>query len=136
MIPEIDVRACVARQIYEGTLSFSFQADDDVLDIPFARFRGDVQAVLDWAILTDNRTVEAHIRLAFTLEGACSRCLAEASEDIVYEADASFVPGGDDGEEYAYAGGKVVLKEFLRDSLVFALPSRLLCKPCAQWEKE
>ena len=86
-------------------------------------------------ILADNKTVEVSGTLAFTLEGACSRCLAETHKDFLFEADASFAPDAEE-EEYAYVNGKIVLKEFLRDSLIFALPSRLLCKSCEQWEKE
>lgn len=134
MIPEIDVRANVARKMFEGTLAFTFEADEDILDIPFVRFAGPVAATLGWAIFADNKTVEVSGELAFTLEGACSRCLADASQDFLYETDAVFVPDAE-GEEYGYSNGKIVLKEFLRDSVMFALPSRLLCKACRQWEK-
>ena len=135
MIPEIDVRANVARKMFEGTLTFSFEADEDILDIPFVRFAGHVAATLGWVILADNKTVEVSGTLDFALEGACSRCLAETHKDFLFEADASFAPDAEE-EEYAYVNGKIVLKEFLRDSLIFALPSRLLCKSCEQWEKE
>ena len=40
-----------------------------------------------------------------------------------------------DGEAYGYRNGVVSLGEWLRESFMFALPSRLLCKACAQWEK-
>ena len=61
MIPEIDVRANVARKMFEGTLTFSFEADEDILDIPFVRFAGPVAATLGWEILADLHELEMEI---------------------------------------------------------------------------
>ena len=135
MIPEIDVRGCIARKTFEGTLAFSYEADESLLDIPFVKIAGPVQVRLNYRI-SEDFSVEVTGTLAFTLEGSCSRCLEEASSDIVYEAEAYFVRGEDDGEAYGYTNGRVRLEEFLRDSLMFALPARLLCKSCEQWENE
>ncbi|HIZ63053.1 MAG TPA: DUF177 domain-containing protein [Firmicutes bacterium] len=135
MIPEIDVRGCIARKTLEGTLAFSYEADESLLDIPFVKFAGPVRAELTYRIF-DDFTVEVKGTLAFRLEGSCSRCLEETSSDIVYEAEGYFARGEDDGETYGYTNGKVLLDDFLRDTLMFALPPRLLCKACEQWENE
>ncbi len=135
MIPEIDIRGSIAQKKTEGSLSFSYEADETLLDIPFVKFAGPVRAELTYRIF-DDLTVEVRGTISFVLEGACSRCLADASEEIVYEAEGFFARGEDDGETYGYTNGKVLLEEFLRDSLMFALPSRLLCKACEQWENE
>ena len=135
MIPEIDVRGCIARKIWEDTLVFSFEADEGLLDIPFVKFAGPVRAELTYRI-ADDESVGVEGTLAFTLQGSCSRCLEEASSDIVYGAEGTFVRGESDGEAYGYTNGRISLEEFLRDAVMFALPARLLCKSCEQWEKE
>ena len=132
MIPVIDVRNCVARKNYEGTLEFEFDADESWNDIPFVNFSSPVKAELRYEILEDN-SVEIEGSVSFSLKGACSRCLAETEQHFTGEANATFVCGKTDGEEYNYFGN-VDLREFLRDAVIFALPSRLLCDPCNEKE--
>ncbi len=135
MIPEIDVRGCIAKKKTEGTLSFSFDADGALVDIPYVGFSSPVSAELAYRICEDD-AVEVRGSIAFSLAGACSRCLSEAQARITGEVEGVFVPGTGDGEAYGYRGGKVSLAELLRDSVMFALPARLLCTACSEWEKE
>lgn len=135
MIPEIDVRGCIAKKMTEGALNFEFEADDSLLDIPFVKFAGPVRVELFYRIL-DDLSVEIGGSLRFRLEGECSRCLSETSSEIVSEAEGLFERGKGDGETYGYANGKVDLTEFLRDRVMFGLPPRLLCEACEQWENE
>ena len=132
MIPVLDVRGCVARKNYEGKLEFEFEADESLLDIPFVKFSTPVKAELFYEIMEDN-SVEIEGTVSFTLKGACSRCLSEAERRFTGEAIATFVPGKPQDEEYNYFGS-VDLNEFLRDAVMFALPSRLLCDPCNEEE--
>lgn len=124
----IDVRKCNAEGKYTGTLDFEFEGDASLIDIPFVSFSTPVHAVLDYEIFEDN-SVEVRGELSFTLEGACSRCLKPTKEHIVTEAEALFVPKGGKAEEedYTYRNGIVDLGEFLRDTVLFALPSALFC---------
>lgn len=124
----IDVRKCNAEGKYTGTLDFEFEGDASLIDIPFVSFSTPVHAVLDYEIFEDN-SVEVRGELSFTLEGACSRCLKPTKEHIVSEAEALFVPKGGKAEEedYTYRNGIVDLGEFLRDTVLFALPSALFC---------
>ena len=124
----IDVRKCNAEGKYTGTLDFEFEGDESLIDIPFVTFASPVHAVLDYEIYEDN-SVEVKGELSFTLKGACSRCLKETEQRILYEAEAFFVPrGAKAGEEdYTYRNGIVDLDEFLRDTVLFALPSALFC---------
>ena len=124
----IDVRKCNAEGKYTGTLDFEFEGDASLIDIPFVSFSTPVRAVLDYEIFEDN-SVEVKGELSFTLEGACSRCLKPTKEHIVSEAEALFVPKGGKAEEedYTYRNGIVDLGEFLRDTVLFALPSALFC---------
>ena len=124
----IDVRKCNAEGKYTGTLDFEFEGDASLIDIPFVSFSTPVHAVLDYEIFEDN-SVEVKGELSFTLEGACSRCLKPTKEHILTEAEALFVPKGGKAEEedYTYRNGIVDLGEFLRDTVLFALPSALFC---------
>lgn len=127
MIPKIDVRSQVANKTYAGELSFEFEAVD-LLDIPFVEFSSPVKAQLSYEIFEDN-SVEVRGRFTYSLKGACSRCLSETQKTFTAEVEGVFEAGKGDGETYGYTSF-VDLGEFLRDSLAFALPSRLLCGEC------
>ncbi len=134
MVPRIDVRNAVARKNFTGGLDFSFDAEEGLIDIPYVEFASPVKASLHYEIFSDGKA-EVTGTLSFLLKGLCSRCLAEAEKETVYEAEGVFSPSPKD-EEYGYSNGTVDLREFLRDSVLFALPSRLLCRHCAEDESE
>lgn len=131
MIPAIAVLKAVAEKKYAGELSFSFEPDPALLDIPYVTFGSPVRAELAYEIFEDD-SVEVRGTLTFTLRGLCSRCLAEAEREIRSEAEGVFVTGKPKDDEYVYRGGTVELSEFLRDSVMFALPQRLLCGTCEE----
>ncbi len=124
----IDVRKCNAERKYTGELNFGFRGDESLIDIPFVCFSSPVQAHLFYEILEDD-SVEVSGEVSFTLKGACSRCLKEIEQRISYETEALFVPQGRkaEAEDYTYRNGIVDLGEFLRDTVLFALPSALFC---------
>ena len=130
MIPRLDVRSLAARKIYTGELSFEYEAEDALLDIPFVRFSSPVRVRLDYEIFEDN-TVEAKARLSFSLAGSCSRCLGETERAFEEEAVGIFEPDGGDGETYGYRN-VIKLDEAVRDAVVFALPSTFLCSDACQ----
>jgi uncharacterized protein len=75
------------------------------------------------------------LRLAVELHGPCYRCLEDAGLDRLvetreYQADDS---EGDEELESAYVGDdKVDVSSWARDSIVLALPDKILCRPdCA-----
>ena len=131
MIPILNVAQCKARGGAEGVLDFSYDPPGDLLDIPFVAFQGPIEVHLAYRIAEDD-SVEVQGSIAFTLTGACSRCLEPASEHISYEVEALFEKGEGDGETYGYRGGIVNFGEMLRDAVLFALPSRLLCEECSK----
>lgn len=135
MIPEIDVRALTAKKISEGALTFSFIPDEDLLDIPYAAFEGETKAELNYRIFEDD-SVEVTGQISFVLRGACSRCLTETRAQFSGDVEGFFLRGESDGENYGYQNGKIDLSELMRDSVMFALPARLLCDACVQWENE
>ena len=134
MVPRIDVRTELAKKNYTGELNFSFDADNGLIDIPYVEISSPIRAALHYEIFADD-TVEVTGKISFTLKGLCSRCLAETEEEIGFAAEGVFAPDPKD-EEYGYANGFIDLGEFLRDSVLFALPSRLLCKNCTEEESE
>ena len=131
MIPKIDVRSLVANKTYAGELSFEYEAAE-MPDIPFVEFAAPVKTELSYEIFEDN-TVEVRGRFTFTLKGACSRCLSETQKTFTEEFEGVFEPGKGDGETYGYTNS-LSLDEFLRESLVFALPPILLCGNCESSE--
>lgn len=123
----LDVRKCNVRMEYEGDLSFETAAEREWLDIPYVEFSSPVKAELRYEIAEDDSVVVTG-RVTFSLKGLCSRCLAELEQTFSGEVDACFVPGDGDGEEYGYKNGVVDFGECLRDAVLFALPSRLVCE--------
>lgn len=134
MVPRIDVRNAVARKNFTGELGFTFDAEQNLIDIPYVEFSSPVKAELKYEIFSDDE-VEVTGRISFSIKGLCSRCLSEAEKEISYGAEGVFSPAPKN-EEYGYSNGFVDLGEFLRDSVLFALPSRLLCRACAEDESE
>ena len=103
------------------------------MDIPYTEFAAPVSAELHYAILEDN-SVEVEGTVTFTLKGLCSRCLEEAEQSFSGDVFGVFVEGEGDGETYGYRNGAVDLTELLKDAVLFAIPSRLLCGRCAEEE--
>lgn len=135
MIPRIDVRGATARKQFSGELSFEYEADGALLDIPFVCFSSPVAVTLRYEVF-ENDDVELTGQMRFSLKGECSRCLCDTERSFAHELDGLFVTGESDGETYAYRNGVIDLEEFLRDSLLVALPSRLLCGNCSVQDGE
>ncbi len=131
---EIDVRSLVRKNVFEGELAFEFEPDATLLDLPYTEFDGPARAKLKFEIGEEN-DVAVNGTLTFGLKGSCSRCLAPAEAEIEGEVDGVFSEGEDDGERYGYTRGVVTLVDLMRDSLLFALPSRLLCERCRKDEE-
>ena len=112
-------------------LSFTFEADPSLVEIPYVSPSSPVEANLHYEILEDD-SVEISGSLAFSLKGSCSRCLKETEQRVSGEVEGYFVPNGEDGEDYSYSNGVIDFGEFLRDSLIFLMPERLVCsETCA-----
>ncbi len=129
MVPRIDVKTAIAKKKYVGELDVTFDADGKLIDIPYVEFASPVRAALRYEIFADDKA-EVTGTISFRLKGLCSRCLAETEREIGYSAEGVFAPMPKD-DEYGYSNGFIDLGEFLRDSVMFALPARLLCGSCA-----
>ena len=128
MIPSLDVRRLNAEKKYTGNLDFDFEAEENLVEIPFVKFSSPVIAKLHYEILEDD-TVEVKGEISFSLKGLCSRCLKETEQIIKGEVEGYFVPTGSKGEEedYFYSNSFIDLREFLRDAVMFTMPAGLYC---------
>ncbi len=131
MIPTLNISQCRARRQLTGELAFEFEPEADLVEIPFVAFKGPVHVHLGYAIAEDDK-VEVEAAISFTLAGACSRCLEPAENLISDTMQCLFERGTGDGESYGFLGGVVNFGEMLRDAVLFALPSRILCKGCSE----
>jgi uncharacterized protein len=68
------------------------------------------------------------LRFEAPLEGACMRCMADASPTIPVDAREIDQPGPDEDLHSPYvAHGELALADWARDALVLALPAKVLC---------
>ena len=116
----------MARKQYAGEAAFEWEEAEALLDLPFVRFSGPVRFSLSYEIGEDGR-VDVEGTISFTLTGLCSRCLGETSRTFEEEVRAAFLPRPSE-EDYSYRNGKVDLGEFVRDSVLIALPGVLNCE--------
>ncbi len=126
MVPRLDVRRLNAEKKYSGELSFSFDPEEDPVEIPYVSLVSPIRAELGYEILEDD-SVEIRGTIGFTLKGLCSRCLKEMEKRFSEEVEGYFVPDGDGREDYAYTNGVIDLREFLRDAVLFSMPAGLYC---------
>ena len=128
MIAKLEIARSLAEKKYSGTLAFEFEADKELIELPYAEVSSPVKAELSYEILEDN-SVRVFGTIGYKLKGLCSRCLKETERSVSYEAEGYFVPQGAKGEDgdYVYSGKTIDLSEFLRDELAFSLPMTLLC---------
>ena len=112
MIPEIDVRGCIARKNTEGTLAFSYEADESLLDIPFVKIAGPVQVRLKLSHFGGLfRRSDRYARL-YVGRGPVRAVSKKRRRISSMRRKAYFVRGEDDGEAYGYTNGRVRLEEF------------------------
>ena len=128
MMPRLDVRKLSAEKKYSGDLAFEFEAEEDLIDIPYVSISAPVKAELHYEILEDD-SVEVKGSISYPLKGLCSRCLKETVMNVSGEVEGYFIPSGGKGEaeDYSYSNGFIDLREFLRDAVMFSMPAGLLC---------
>lgn len=121
----IDVRKLNAGKKYSGRLDFEYSAPEELIDIPFVRFSAPVKVEAEYELFEDD-SLELKGKVFYKLEGQCSRCLSEASQNVEGEIDAYFQPF-EGGEDYAYSGGVIDLKDAINDAVMACMPRVLSC---------
>ena len=131
MVPEIDVRRCLARGIRAGETEFEWEGAEELLEIPFVHFAAPVRFSLRYELGEDG-CADVEGTLSFMLEGSCSRCLEEAKETFESRVEGRFSPAPAEEDDYPYRNGKIDLNDFVRDCVLVALPPVLHCDRCAE----
>ncbi len=121
----IDIRKLNAQKLYSGRLEFSYSAPESLIEIPFTRFVAPVCVSFDYDLYEDD-SLEIRGTVSFKLEGQCSRCLKDASQEVVGELDAYFEPRKD-YEDYGYTNGIVDLTKAVEDAIMACMPFSLSC---------
>lgn len=129
----IDIRKLNAKKEYFGSMEFSYKAPEELIEIPFASFDGEVKVSFDYELYEDN-SIEIKGRVAYRLVGQCSRCLKNACMQVEGELDAYFEPRKD-AEDYSYFGSIVDLSKAVDDAIMSSMPFILSCeKECTALE--
>lgn len=121
----IDIRKLNAQKKYSGTMEFEYSAPETLIEIPFVKFVGAVKIVFDYDLYEDD-SLEIQGTVSYRLEGQCSRCLKEASQDVVGEINAYF-ENRKDYEDYGYTNGIVHLENAVNDAIMASMPFTLSC---------
>ena len=121
----IDIRKLNAQKKYSGSMEFSYTAPEELLDIPFVKFASPVVVKFDYELYEDD-SLEIRGSISYRLEGQCSRCLKETSQEIEGEIDAYFQPVKN-GEDYTYTNGIVDLTKAVNEAIMASLPFTLSC---------
>ena len=129
----IDIRKLNAKKEYFGSMEFSYKAPEELIEIPFASFDGEVKVSFDYELYEDN-SIEIKGKVAYRLIGQCSRCLKNACMQVEGELDAYFEPRKD-AEDYSYFGSIVDLSKAVDDAIMSSMPFILSCeKECTALE--
>ncbi len=121
----IDIRKLNVQKKYTGEMEFSYQAPEDLIEIPFVKFATPVCVRFSYELYADD-ALEIKGTVSYRLEGQCSRCLKDAKADVVGELDALFEQRKD-SEDYSYSNGIVDLKKAVDEAIMASMPYVLSC---------
>ena len=121
----IDIRKLNAQKKYSGTIEFEYSAPETLIEIPFVKFVGPVKVVFEYDLYEDD-ALEIHGTVSYQLEGQCSRCLKDATQEVVGEINALF-ENRKDFEDYGYTNGIVHLEDAVDDAIMASMPFTLSC---------
>ena len=121
----IDIRKLNVQKKYTGDMEFSYDAPVELIEIPFVKFASPVNVRFSYELFADD-ALEIRGTVSYRLEGQCSRCLKDASADVVGELEALFEPKKD-SEDYSYSNGIVDLKKAVDEAIMASMPYVLSC---------
>ncbi len=121
----IDIRKLNAQKLYSGHMEFDYSVPDTLIEIPYVRFSSPVKVSFDYELYEDD-SFDVRGTVAFRLEGKCSRCLKDASQEVEGELEAYFEPRKD-YEDYGYTNGKADLTQAVEDAVMACMPFCLSC---------
>lgn len=121
----LDVKKLNGLKEYSGEAEFAFDPPEDLIDIPYVSFGGNAVAKISYDIFEDGE-VKISGEVKYRLKGLCSGCLKETETEVTGGIEARYTRNGD-GEDYAYDGNIIDLKELFYDSIVWSMPRALSC---------
>ena len=121
----IDIRKLNVQKKYTGDMEFSYDAPVELIEIPFVKFASPVNVRFSYELFADD-ALEIRGTVSYRLEGQCSRCLKDASADVVGELEALFEPKKD-SEDYSYSNGIVDLRKAVDEAIMASMPYVLSC---------
>ena len=121
----IDIRKLNAQKKYSGEMQFSYDAPEELIPIPFTKFKAPISICFSYDLYEDD-AFEIRGKISYQLIGQCSRCLDDASTKVEGELQALFEPVKG-GEDYFYANGKVDLTDAVNDAIMASMPFSLSC---------
>lgn len=124
----IDIKKHIAQQKFSGALEIDYEANQDLISIPYVEYEKPCKVKLEYWILEDN-SVEVKGTVTCFLSGSCSRCLKQTSTSFTERIDAYFVPRGKkvDEEDFEYDGNEVDFSSCIDDAILFGMPFVILC---------
>ena len=121
----IDIRKLNVQKRYTGEMEFTYDAPEELIEIPFVRFASPVTIRFSYELYEDD-AFEIRGTVSYLLEGQCSRCLKDAKALVEGELDALFEPRKD-SEDYSYSNGIVDLKKAVDEAIMASMPFVLSC---------
>ncbi len=121
----IDIRKLNAQKKYSGTMEFFYSAPENLIEIPFTKFVGPVKVCFAYELYEDD-SLEISGEVTYRISGQCSRCLNDASQEIVGKLNAYF-ENKKDFEDYGYTNGMVHLENAVEDAIMASMPFALSC---------
>jgi len=105
--------------------NFLFNASDQLLSLPDARFSGAVEVWCE--AFVEGREMLAEITLKYGIVGECSRCL-ERAEAVVEQSFSARFSEHPQEDEYLYKSGKVDLTFAVEQEIIVNQPTVIYCK--------
>ncbi len=121
----IDIRKLNAQKKYVGSMEFDFVAPETLIEIPFVSIPKPVKVVFEYELFEDD-SLEIRGTVTYRLVGKCSRCLKDATQEVVGELNAYF-EDRKDYEDYGYTNGIVRLDNAVEDAIMASMPFVLSC---------
>lgn len=134
----VDIKA-VLRNV-STTLDIKTRNSPEEIDLSFPGFEFSHPVDFEGVISSDNNGVlSLRGKVSTVWTSRCARCLDEVSSVLEADVDVTFRPQGprerfkqedvDSDDEYTYTGYSIDLDTPLREILIPALPTKVLCNP-------
>jgi len=105
---------------------FEYQADDSLLSLPDAHFKGNV--VLEGEATVKGKDLFVDMTVSYVVGCLCSRCLNNAEARVEYPFSTKFTLFPEE-DAYLYKSGKADLTPAADEAILLSQPTVVYCKP-------